>query len=43
LIENDDRTGAAAVSIVLLAISFFVLLALRIVGGRTAKREELAP
>ncbi|OBF62719.1 sulfate ABC transporter permease subunit CysT [Mycobacterium sp. 852002-50816_SCH5313054-b] len=42
LIENDDRTGAAAISIVLLAISFFVLLALRIVGGRAAKRQELA-
>ena len=42
LIENDDRTGAAAISIVLLAISFFVLLILRIVGGRAAKREELA-
>jgi sulfate transport system permease protein len=36
LIENDDRTGAAAISIVLLAISFVVLLILRIVGGRTA-------
>jgi sulfate transport system permease protein len=43
LIENDDRTGAAAISIVLLAISFVVLLILRIVGGRAAKREELAP
>jgi sulfate transport system permease protein len=42
LIENDDRTGAAAISIVLLAISFIVLLILRIVGGRAAKREELA-
>ncbi|MGH3969093.1 MAG: sulfate ABC transporter permease subunit CysT, partial [Mycobacterium sp.] len=28
LIENDDRTGAAAISIVLLAISFVVLLVL---------------
>lgn len=43
LIENDDRTGAAAISIVLLAISFIVLFALRIVGGRAAKRQELAP
>ncbi|OBG28020.1 sulfate ABC transporter permease subunit CysT [Mycobacterium sp. 852002-51057_SCH5723018] len=43
LIENDDRTGAAAISVVLLAISFFVLFALRIVGGRAAKRQELAP
>ncbi|SPM31710.1 sulfate ABC transporter permease subunit CysT [Mycobacterium terramassiliense] len=42
LIENDDRTGAAAISIVLLAISFFVLLVLRVVGGRAAKRQELA-
>ena len=42
LIENDDRTGAAAISIVLLSISFFVLLILRIVGGRAAKREEKA-
>jgi sulfate transport system permease protein len=42
LIENDDRTGAAAISVVLLAISFFVLLVLRIVGGRAAKRQELA-
>lgn len=42
LIENDDRTGAAAISIVLLAISFVVLLILRIVGGHAAKREELA-
>jgi sulfate/thiosulfate transport system permease protein len=42
LIENDDRTGAAAISIVLLSISFFVLLILRIFGGRAAKREEKA-
>lgn len=42
LIENDDRTGAAAISIVLLSISFVVLLLLRIVGARSAKREELA-
>lgn len=42
LIENDDRTGAAAISLVLLAISFLVLLVLRIVGGRRAKREEMA-
>jgi sulfate/thiosulfate transport system permease protein len=40
LIENDDRTGAAAISIVLLCISFFVLLILRIVGARAARREE---
>jgi sulfate transport system permease protein len=42
LIENDDRAGAAAVSIVLLAISFLVLLILRAFGARAAKREELA-
>jgi sulfate/thiosulfate transport system permease protein len=42
LIENDDRTGAAAISIVLLSISFSVLVILRIVGGRAAKREEKA-
>ena len=42
LIENDDRTGAAAISIVLLSISFTVLVLLRIVGGRKAKREEKA-
>ncbi|WP_326546113.1 sulfate ABC transporter permease subunit CysT [Mycolicibacterium sp. ND9-15] len=41
LIENDDRTGAAAISIVLLAISFAVLLILRAVGARAAKRDEL--
>ncbi len=41
LIENDDRTGAAAISIVLLVISFIVLLVLRAVGSRAAKREEL--
>ena len=40
LIENDDRTAAAAISIVLLSISFLVLLALRIIGARAAKREE---
>ncbi len=42
LIENDDRTGAAAISIVLLVASFLVLFALRAVGSRAAKREELA-
>jgi sulfate/thiosulfate transport system permease protein len=42
LIENDDRTGAAAISIVLLAISFVVLFILRILGSRAAKREELS-
>jgi sulfate transport system permease protein len=40
LIENDDRTGAAAISIVLLSISFVVLLILRIVGARAARRED---
>jgi sulfate transport system permease protein len=42
LIENDDRTGAAAISIVLLVASFVVLFVLRAVGSRAAKREELA-
>jgi sulfate transport system permease protein len=42
LIENDDRTGAAAISIVLLLISFFLLFVLRIVGARAARREERA-
>jgi sulfate/thiosulfate transport system permease protein len=42
LIENDDRTGAAAISIVLLAISFVVLFVLRAIGSRAAKREELS-
>jgi sulfate/thiosulfate transport system permease protein len=42
LIENDDRTGAAAISIVLLAISFIVLFVLRVLGSRAAKREELS-
>ncbi|HLS00082.1 MAG TPA: sulfate ABC transporter permease subunit CysT [Mycolicibacillus parakoreensis] len=40
LIENDDRAGAAAISIVLLAISFTVLVVLRLVGTRVAKLEE---
>jgi sulfate transport system permease protein len=42
LIEYDDRTGAAAISIVLLVVSFLVLFVLRAVGSRAAKREELA-
>jgi sulfate/thiosulfate transport system permease protein len=42
LIENDDRTGAAAISIVLLVISFVVLFILRGIGSRAAKREELS-
>jgi sulfate transport system permease protein len=42
LIENDDRTGAAAISIVLLVTSFIVLFILRSLGSRAAKREELA-
>jgi sulfate transport system permease protein len=40
LIENDDRTGAAAISIVLLVVSFLVLFVLRGIGSRAAKREE---
>jgi len=43
LIENDDRTGAAAVSIVLLTVSFLVLLILRTLGSRASRREELVP
>ena len=39
LIENDDRTGAAAISIVLLLISFVLLFVLRVVGARAARRE----
>jgi sulfate/thiosulfate transport system permease protein len=42
LIENDDRPAAAAISIVLLSVSFAVLLLLRVIGGRAAKREEKA-
>jgi sulfate transport system permease protein len=42
LIEGDDPTGAAAISIVLLAISFVVLFILRTLGSRAARREELA-
>jgi sulfate transport system permease protein len=42
LIENDDRTGAAAISIVLLVVSFIILFILRSLGSRAAKREELA-
>jgi sulfate transport system permease protein len=42
LIENDDRAGAAAISIVLLLISFVLLFVLRILGARTARREESA-
>jgi sulfate transport system permease protein len=42
LIENDDRTGAAAISIVLLVVSFLVLFILRAVGSRAARREERA-
>jgi sulfate transport system permease protein len=42
LIEFDDRTGAAAVSIVLLVISFVILFILRTIGSRAAKREELS-
>lgn len=42
LIENDDRTGAAAISIVLLTLSFVMLFFLRAIGARVAKREEMA-
>jgi sulfate/thiosulfate transport system permease protein len=43
LIENDDPTGAAAISMVLLILSFIVLFVLRTFGSRAAKHEELAP
>jgi sulfate/thiosulfate transport system permease protein len=42
LIEDDDRTGAAAISIVLLSMSFVVLFVLRTLGSRAARREELS-
>lgn len=42
LIENDDQVGAAAISIVLLSISFLLLFILRAVGAKVAKRQELA-
>ena len=42
LIENDDRTGAAAISVVLLLISFALLFVLRVVGARAARREDSA-
>ncbi|KAA1248207.1 sulfate ABC transporter permease subunit CysT [Mycobacterium simiae] len=42
LIENDDRSGAAALSVVLLSISFVVLFLLRMIAARTARREEMA-
>jgi len=42
LIENDDPAGAAAISIVLLLISFVVLFILRYFGARAAKREAAA-
>ena len=40
LIESDDRTGAAAISIVLLGISFLVLIGLRVLGSMVSKRDE---
>ncbi len=39
-IEIDEPINAAAVSVVLLAIAFLVLLALRLVGRRQAVRED---
>ncbi|MGL6234961.1 MAG: sulfate ABC transporter permease subunit CysT [Segniliparus sp.] len=39
-IEIDQPGNAAAVSVVLLVIAFFVLLALRLVGSKLAWREE---
>lgn len=40
LIENDDRAAAAAISIVLLTISFTVLMGLRTISGRVSKRHD---
>ncbi|MCC8927245.1 sulfate ABC transporter permease subunit CysT [Rhodococcus sp. BGS-1C] len=40
LIEYDQATEAAAISVVLLALAFVVLFVLRIVGNRLARREE---
>lgn len=40
LIEYDRPVDAAAISVVLLALAFVVLFALRIVGNRLARREE---
>ena len=37
-----EKVGAAAISIVLLVISFVVLFILRAIGPRAARREELA-
>ena len=42
LIEVGDQAGAAAVSVVLLAISFVVLTVLRVTSGRLQQREEAA-
>lgn len=42
LIEAGDQAGAAAVSVVLLAISFVVLTVLRVTSGRMQLREETA-
>lgn len=41
-IEIDRFVNAAAVSVALLLIAFFVLFALRTLGGRAARREERA-
>lgn len=42
LIEAGDQAGAAAVSVVLLAISFVVLTVLRVTSSRMQQREEAA-
>jgi len=42
-IETDRPVNAAAVSVTLLFISFVVLLALRLISSRAAKREASAP
>jgi len=41
-IEIDRPVNAAAISVALLAIAFATLLVLRIIAGRTTRREERA-
>lgn len=42
LIENDDRAGATAISVVLLSVSFLVLFLLRVIGARSAQYQGRA-
>ncbi|MDN5684971.1 MAG: molybdate ABC transporter permease subunit, partial [Corynebacterium glyciniphilum] len=39
-IESDLPSAAAAVSVALLAITFIVLLVLRLVGDRSTRKEQ---